>query len=215
MKKKILWISDFIGTGYSSVSIELINGLYENFIDELFDIYCFVLNTLHIKDFVIQYITNLIPGINPEHIILPIKNPIYLQSKNEIIFENEMVGYNYLYEHLSDINPDICFILNDNGILNNFSKLIKKFNSKIKVFGYLPIDSSNIPEHFFDDTEKYVDILLTMNEFSKKTIQKTLYSKPIYVLHHPISSTLFYPKLKSEARNYISKLFNKKTFGLL
>jgi hypothetical protein len=208
MKLKLLWISDFIGTGYSSASIETINGLFDNSIDVYFDFYYFVLNTINPNNFIIPYMKNLIPKIDESHIYLSDKEPIFLVCNEKKIKNNEIIGYNYLYEHLNEINPDVCFILNDNGILNTFAKLIKRYNEKIKVIGYMPIDSSNIPIHFFDDTEKYVDLLLTMNQFSKKVILDTLFLKPIYVLNHPISSDLFYPINKNNAKNYISKLLN-------
>jgi glycosyltransferase involved in cell wall biosynthesis len=210
--KKLLWISDFLNSGYAMISNTLVHELLKT---NLYEIYIFVINTSSNRDVVVN---NILKNIN-----IP-KERIYINDFNKEIYEfNEenalidksknnyitkiVCGANKIEEIVLKIKPNIIFTINDNGILSEqidgLNNIHKKW--KCKVFGYLAIDCSNFRENFFKKLEKY-DVIITMTEFGKNELVKTNIKIPIKILNHAINNNIFKKINKNQCR---LRLFNE------
>jgi len=198
---KILWISDFGGSGYSTASIETINGLLET--DSNFEIYLFCINNYHDLEFHTKLLNGSFSHPDKIHIFVPEKNadvcnmPLTDEFNKKLII-NEIMGFNDLGVVIKSIEPDICIILNDNKFIESYYKLIKKSKINTKIIAYMPVDCHIFAPGTFNFLEKY-DKVLTMSNFAKDEIMKTGFRNEIIVLNHPIPN-VFKPISKSEAR---------------
>lgn len=195
--KKLLWFSDSDGTGYANASHAILSGLTG------FEIYYFVLNS--VKD--LEYHQKAMP--NYKVICYP-KNEVILTADESIperkeLIELELYSLNHIPECIRRIKPDICFIINDNGLIERIAKAIRASNFKTKIVAYMPIDCESFPRGFFKNQEDLVDHWITMTEFAKREIISTGFKKTVEILHHPIDDKIFYPLDKYECR--------KKLFG--
>ena len=195
--KKILWFSDSDGTGYANASHAILSGLTG------FEIHFFVLNS--VKD--LEYHKKAMPGYK---VICYPKNEVILTADDLIperkeLIELELYSINHIPDCIRKIKPDICFIINDNGLIERISKAIRYSGVKTKIVGYMPIDCESFPRGFFKKQEDLVDYWITMTEFGKREIISSGFKKNVHVLHHPIDSNIFHPLDKFECR--------KKLFG--
>jgi glycosyltransferase involved in cell wall biosynthesis len=209
-KKKVLWISDMDGTGYSTASIATINGFVEAGGDEFYDIYYYVVNSVKSEEYHRENLKKLIKNFDEKRLIVPVKNALVFQidgtkDENKPIINRQLFGFNVFIDIIRNLNPHITVILNDNSYVEQFGKLIRKSGVKTKIVGYMPIDCENFPHGFFKGVEDNVDAIITMNEFSKNEIIKTGFKKPVSVIHHPIPQNNYFQIEKEEAR--------KKMFG--
>lgn len=228
-KQKLIWVSDFDGTGYSTASVNLIKGLLENkeFNDNI-DLYLFVVNTVKPESYHKEHIPQEYLKDFPKDKIFVSKPDINLFTKGlenletddlKAVARRGMYGVNDFPDVLSTIEPDIVFIINDNAYVELMGKIVlKKYANKEKrpkIIGYMPVDCHNFPVDFFKNVEDVVDTLITMNNFSKQEIIRTKFKKPIHILHHPIDSSVYHPIDKSVSRLKILGDDNKEAFIML
>lgn len=210
-KKKILWISDFDGTGYAMASITIINGMIANNVEEKYDIHYMVINSLKTFDYHKNNLSKLITNFKESNLIVSEKNMSICNqnTESEVIKKlvyHQLYGINKLEQILETVKPEIVFMINDNNFLNMVFSVIKKYRPECKTVGYMPIDCENFGKNFFAKENKVIDQMITFNEFSRKEIKKTGYSGDIKILHHPVDSSFYYPLDKYEARK---KIFNE------
>ena len=103
MKKKLLWISDYDSSGYSIVSKNLLP-----FLNDKYDLYLLVINTLRDKNYL-----NI--DLNNYKII---SVPDFLQNRSlsidsilKTMLDEYMYGYNDLKDYINEVKPDIIISL--------------------------------------------------------------------------------------------------------
>lgn len=229
-KIRMLWVSDFDGTGYSTASINLIKGMQLNSeFKEKVDLHLYVVNTVK----PIEYHRDNLPknhliGFPADHIhcgkvvsIMLQKGPDNLETEDlKAMARRSLYGITELPELLNEHDFDVVFIINDNAYVELVGKAVlktyeKKPEKRPRIIGYMPVDCHNFPVDFFKNVDDVVDSLITMNKFSKHEIVKTEFKKNIEILPHPIDSDVFYPMSKLEARKQILGDENPNAFLIL
>ena len=207
--KKLLWISDFISSGYGMISSTLVNELVKS---NLYEIYILSINSCSDKKILINKIVDIV-NIPQDRIyindcdqnlrLLSESDKLINKSKDNYFVET-VCGINKLHSIVNKIRPNIIFSINDNGILTNQIKgldnIHKKFNCRI--FGYLAIDCYNFREDFFKGLENY-DKIITMTHFARQEILNTKINVPITVMNHAVNNNIFKKYDKLECRNKI------------
>lgn len=194
-KIKLLYIADIHYTGYGTASINLLKKFPVN----KYEISYFGINQTNSN--YINVFKNELPNINDITMVSTIE---YDESE---LYDRKIRGYNDLMDVVERIKPDIVVSLNDIDILLAHFKIIRKSDyyvnnsNKIKLIGYIPIDCKDFPKGFFSELENNIDILMTLNNFSRREIEKTGFNKQIYVLEHAINSEYYYKMNKLECRN--------------
>ena len=207
--KKLLWISDFISSGYGMISSTLVNELIKI---NLYEIYILSINSCADKKILMKKIVDIV-NIPEDRIyindcdtdlrLLSESDKLINESKDNYFIET-VCGINKLHSIVNKIRPNIIFSINDNGILTNqingLDNIHKKFNCRI--FGYLAIDCYNFREDFFKGLENY-DKIITMTHFARQEVLNTKINVPIRVLNHAVNNNIFKKNDKLECRSKI------------
>ena len=209
--KKLLWISDFVGSGYAMASNTILNELLKS---NKYDIYILPINTMMDKKFLIEKIKS--------NLQIQEKKILYeLTASPDIAKTNNPLSSKYYYENIvglfnidrfvEKVRPDIIFSINDNGILSNHINTLnfnyRKWNGKM--YGYLAIDCTNFRKDFFKCLNNY-DKIIAMTEFGKNELIKSEFKRPLSVLNHPINNN-FQVLDKNKCRNELfGNILNNK-----
>lgn len=211
-QKTVLWISDTVSSGYGLVTKTLLPFLtpeYKVYVmsinhsftseEAIAEHKAFISDRLNIPS--TQIIVKMYPPLSA---LPPRLGPTMVagaganQGDNLIdeFVSNLFMGVFHLHDVIDQCNPDIIVSINDKQVLTNHIKVIRRaitrkrpsfLAARVRTIGYMPIDCSNFPYNFFKELEGF-DELWTMYENGKQEILKTGFSKPVYVLEHPISN---------------------------
>lgn len=207
--KKLLWISDFISSGYGMISSTLVNELLKH---NLYEIHILSINSSADKKILMNKITDIV-NIPEDRIyindcdsdlrLLSESDKLINKSKDNYFLET-VCGINKLHSIVNRIKPNIIFSINDNGILSNQINGLNNIHKKIncKIFGYLAIDCYNFREDFFKDLENY-DKIITMTHFARQEVFNTKINVPIRVLNHAVNNNIFKNNDKLECRRKV------------
>lgn len=195
MKTRLLWISDFIDTGYSSASRLLLNFIIES---KSIDVFYYAINHNFTLEQVKEIYPKFFPLLSYDNIFsienVNIDNSLYKKNyKIQNLYLEQKIGILQLEKVLKTVKPDIIVSINDNGILEKQSQIIEKFKASIKekliFISYIPIDCYNLPKGFFERI--ICNQIWTMTNFGKNVIEKTGYNGVIKILPHAIDIESF------------------------
>jgi glycosyltransferase involved in cell wall biosynthesis len=110
-------------------------------------------------------------------------------------------GSHRMRELVTQVQPDIVFVINDIWVAINLFETVQDLKEKIgfKWITYTPIDSYGLFPELLEPMLKW-DTLITYTEFAKQEIEKTGYDKPIHVVGHGTDFSKFFPIDKAECR---------------
>jgi len=114
----------------------------------------------------------------------------------------DLQGINRLKPLISELKPQLVFILNDIWVLGDYMRQIKDLEKKPKIIMYCPIDAGPIDPEFIEPLEG-VDAFAVYTKFAKTEVEKAITSlkkikphfifPPIDVIAHGIDTQQFYP----------------------
>jgi glycosyltransferase involved in cell wall biosynthesis len=222
----ILWVSDFISSGYSSASKALIKALEIYSQDIIKD------TTIEITLLVINHgekdVDKRRDSILTEYKL--IKRVYFVQHYDEVlVYDKQHAGeqysklYDYYYDNqigyhklieLSTIIPpcDYLFSINDNSILQKHLET-RSFYPNTKYIAYMPIDSANVPVNVTEFLQEF-DLVFTMNEFSRKEILRGFTKEnknKAAVLPHILDSNSWYRMQETLSTNTNVKVGLRRT----
>jgi glycosyltransferase involved in cell wall biosynthesis len=190
----VLWIADAYGTGYANASLAILPKILEGWG----------------KNFHVDYLGVNYPDLlDPEDLIrerfsqdqqsqvtvhIPHRvSRVYGDDLYEY-YKETMAGYRLLPELLKK-NPAIIFIINDNGLLVRYQYIIKCIGYTGKVVFYMPVDKQTFLPGGFNEFSRLhggqCDLLLTMNQHSRRLITETGYPEKVECLPHAIPSNIW------------------------
>ena len=116
-------------------------------------------------------------------------------------YGSDPFGSHRMRELVSQIKPDIVFVINDIWVAINLFETVQdlKENIGFKWVTYTPIDSYGLFPELLEPMMKW-DTLITYTEFAKQEIEKIGYEKPIHVVGHGTDFSKFFPIDKKECR---------------
>ncbi len=166
---KMLYVGDFpVPTGFGIVSKNLINTFRKHY-----DVHVIGVNYFGDYD-------PLIEGLK-----------VYPASAGG----GEIYGFEKFLKLLTQLQPEVCFVLNDIWIAMDYNKQIVEYNrlfpdNKTQFILYTPIDAENIKRDFIDMVTEF-DHIVTYTEFGKEQLIIGGMSKKIHVIPHGVDSTKF------------------------
>lgn len=166
---KMLYVGDFpVPTGFGIVSKNLINTFRKHY-----DMHIIGINYFGDYD-------PLIEGLK-----------VYPASAGG----GEIYGFDKFLKVLIQIQPEVCFVLNDVWIAMDYSKRIEEYNkavpnNKTKFILYTPIDAENIKEDFIKNVSNF-DYIVTYTLFGKEQLIKSGIEKEVYVIPHGVDLNKF------------------------
>lgn len=178
--KRLLWVSDFHNTGYSTVGKMFVRELMnrENFcvsvlaINHIYE-QASLINEIKINFSKLENIWSIFPS---HHVNMSGDEYTRESALNQILGIQELIKISKIYQ------PDIIFFLNDSLCAKYLS--IRWAFPQTKFVAYIPIDSSNLPLGFLSNLEGF-DMILTMTNISKNEFKGL--TMPINVLYHPMN----------------------------
>ncbi len=183
--KKLLWVSNMgYGCSYDVVSKSVIHNLVKR---QKYDIYI-------LCGGIVFYEKDTIDRLSREF-HLP-KDRIFILnhlSVNNALPEELAYANNYVYavyaipDLVEKIKPDLVFSLNDIGPISRQSKILNRPDIFVP---YMTVDLARSPTKSIDFPIKH---LITMNEFSKKELDRANSGAKIYTLPHMIDCEQFHP----------------------
>lgn len=107
----------------------------------------------------------------------------------------EIYGFDKFLKLLTQLQPAVCFVLNDIWIAMDYNKQIVEYNkmfpdNKTQFVLYTPIDAENIKRDFIDQVTEF-DHIVTYTEFGKEQLLIGGMSKKIHVIPHGVDLTKF------------------------
>lgn len=166
---KMLYVGDFpVPTGFGIVSKNLINTFRKHY-----DVHVIGVNYFGDYD-------PLIEGLK-----------VYPASSGG----GEIYGFDKFLKLLTQLQPAVCFVLNDIWIAMDYNKQIVEYNklfpdNKTQFVLYTPIDAENIKRDFIDQVTEF-DHIVTYTEFGKEQLVIGGMSKKIHVVPHGVDLTKF------------------------
>jgi glycosyltransferase involved in cell wall biosynthesis len=166
---KMLYVGDFpVPTGFGIVSKNLINTFRKHY-----DVHVIGVNYFGDYD-------PLIEGLK-----------VYPASAGG----GEIYGFDKFLKLLTQLQPAVCFVLNDIWIAMDYNKQIVEYNklfpdNKTQFMLYTPIDAENIKRDFIDMVTEF-DHIVTYTDFGKEQLLIGGMSKEIHVVPHGVDSTKF------------------------
>lgn len=208
--KKLLWVCDLEGTGYSTGSQVLLNRFIQKHKDR-YDVHFLFMNHTFDMNYVLNSAKRNYPEVDPSK-FHSIKIHDWMPTTNEKIKGVSQFKQNYTIETLlafhdlddvvMELKPDIVISINDNSVLENHVKIIRKLNEREKMnvlfIPYIPIDVETFPNEKLKFLN-HCDHILTMTDFCKNVFVNAGVKKPITILYHPMEIDKYYP-LSSEER---------------
>lgn len=170
-KPKMIYVGDFpVPTGFGIVSKNLIKNFREQY-----DMYIIGVNYFGDYD-------PLCEGLK-----------VFPASSGD----GEIYGMEKLYRLLCQLQPEVCFILNDIWIAMEYAKKIEEYKADFpeantKFILYTPIDAENIKTDFVEPVQKSFDAIVTYTEFGREQLVKSGadYEK-VWVIYHGVDSNTF------------------------
>lgn len=166
---KMLYVGDFpVPTGFGIVSRNLINTFRKHY-----DMHIIGINYFGDYD-------PLIEGMK-----------VYPASAGG----GEIYGFDKFFKLLIQVQPDVCFVLNDIWIAMDYNKRIAEYNkavpdNKTIFILYTPIDAENIKEDFVKGVDNF-DHVITYTEFGRQQLLLGGFSKDVHVIPHGVDLTRF------------------------
>ena len=192
---KVLWISDFGGSGYSLVSRCLVSALRR-----VYDVYFLIVNNGR-EDCVQNLHADL--EIPLDHIF---KQPYEECPTSSIGWTLESIfGCGKLKYILENECPDIVISLNDIQIVTmhyEAAKSVLGWNGCL--VAYVPVDVERVPYEYFDSLNNFHHVI-TMNQRSKHVMRESGFFRPVHVLEHPVHSS--FHKLEPAEKQQYRELF--------
>jgi len=106
-----------------------------------------------------------------------------------------MLGLDRMQRVLPDFNPDIILLFQDIFNIDFVLPSVKKFNDKIPIVGYFPIDGSPVSRSW-GNTMLGMNKLVTYTKWGIKSIKEAipeLATTNIEYLYHGVNTEIFYP----------------------
>lgn len=118
--------------------------------------------------------------------------------------DGEIYGFEKFFKLLTQIQPDVCFVLNDIWIAMDYAKKIKEYrksvkNAKTKFVLYTPIDAENIKLDFIEGVKEF-DEVVTYTEFGRHQLITGGMDKFIHVVPHGVDLNKFTRLDKKETK---------------
>ena len=209
-QRRLLWVCDLEGTGYSTGSQVLLNRFISKHKDE-FDVHFLFINHTYDMNYVVNSASKNYPGVDHSkfhtikiHDWMPRTNDSIqgVSSHKQTFTIETLLGLHELDNCIMSLKPDMVISINDNTVLENHVKIVRNLNERekmnVKLIPYIPIDVEAFPSEklkFLNNCEK----ILTMTQFCKNVFLNSGVKKPITVLYHPMEIDKYYP-LDKEAR---------------
>lgn len=107
----------------------------------------------------------------------------------------EVYGFDKFFKLLTQIQPEVCFVLNDIWIAMDYNKQIVEYkkavpDNKTKFVLYTPIDAENIKPDFVKGVSEF-DHIITYTEFGKEQLKLADMDKEIHVVPHGVDFAKF------------------------
>lgn len=109
--------------------------------------------------------------------------------------DGEIYGFEKFHRMLLQLQPEVCFVLNDIWIAMDYAKKIALYrqavpDAKTKFILYTPIDAENIKKDFVDNTVEF-DHIITYTEFGKQQLLAAGATEDVLVIPHGVDFTKF------------------------
>jgi glycosyltransferase involved in cell wall biosynthesis len=166
---KMLYVGDFpVPTGFGIVSKNLINTFRKHY-----DVHVIGVNYFGDYD-------PLIEGLK-----------VYPASAGG----GEIYGFEKFLKLLTQLQPAVCFVLNDIWIAMDYNKQIVEYNklfpdNKTQFVLYTPIDAENIKRDFIENVTEF-DHIVTYTDFGKEQLLIGGMTQKIHVIPHGVDSSKF------------------------
>jgi D-inositol-3-phosphate glycosyltransferase len=107
----------------------------------------------------------------------------------------EIYGFDKFFKLLIQLQPEVCFVLNDIWIAMDYNKRIAEYNkafpeNKTVFVLYTPIDAENIKEDFVKGVDNF-DHIITYTEYGRRQLYLGGFNGLVHVIPHGVDLSRF------------------------
>lgn len=119
---------------------------------------------------------------------------------------DDVYGFNKVFTFLSQLQPDLVFILNDPWVAVEYKRGIMKYREQVdtekktKFFLYCPVDAPNVKPQYVEPLNDIFDRVITYTEFAKFELIMSGLKIPCDVLPHGVDTNVYKPYDKRTAK---------------